>query len=325
MLRIGLLGASKIAVPAIFDVAAQMPDVTVTAVAARDPEAARAYAKQHGIAHVARDYATLIARDDVDLVYNGLPPSAHAPWSIAALQSDKAVLCEKPFCMNAEQAAEMVRVAELCGRPLIEAFHYRFHPVFEQALALLQGGAIGDVQRMQAHFNIGIRDAPGELRYAPELGGGALMDLGCYPLHWTRVVAGCEPEVQRASAKWHVTDVDTAMVASLQFPNGVHADIACDMSRDLPHVVDAALVVFGSSGELRLENPLAPHNGYSLTLRRGVDVQDIAVAGDRRSTYWCQLQHVKAVLDGTQRQYTGGADAINTMRAIDAIYAQARD
>ena len=145
--RIGLLGASKIARGAVIAPAANNPDFEIVAVGARDAARARAYADEHGIAHVTGSYAELVARDDVDVVYNALPPAGHAEWTIAALEAGKTVLCEKPFAMNAGEARSMTEAAARTGHLLIEAFHYRFHNVIRRAEALLKSGALGRITR----------------------------------------------------------------------------------------------------------------------------------------------------------------------------------
>src|SRR6185503_17027060 len=119
-IRIGILGAAKIAPGAVIKPAKENPEFEVVAVGARDPSRARSYADEHGIAHIATGYAELVKRDDVDLVYNALPPSAHAEWSIAALEAGKPVLCEKPFTRNAREARLLVGTAERTGKVLIE-------------------------------------------------------------------------------------------------------------------------------------------------------------------------------------------------------------
>jgi len=173
MLRIGLLGASRIAPGAVIKPAAERDDVTITAVAARDPARAAEYAGTHGIAAIAEDYAALIARDDVDMVYNGLPPSGHLEWTLRALDAGKAVLCEKPFAMNADEARTMVDAAAKAGLPLIEAFHYRYHTVMRQAVDMVRSGALGTLHRGYAMFDAPIRKTPDELRWRRDLGGGA--------------------------------------------------------------------------------------------------------------------------------------------------------
>jgi len=179
--RIGLLGASKIAQTAILAPLRGDARFVVTAVAARDPTRACAYANDHGIASAAESYESLIARDDVDIVYNGLPPAGHAQWSIAALKAGKAVLCEKPFARNAGEAEAMVDAARATGPPLLEAFHYRFHAVMRRAEDLVRHGALGALSGGAGEFNISVPRTPGELRWSRDLGGGAMMDLGCYP------------------------------------------------------------------------------------------------------------------------------------------------
>ena len=183
-MRIGLLGASRIAPTAIVTPAGDVAGAQVHAVAARDRAKAEAFAATHGIPHVFDDYAALIASPDIDLVYNGLPINLHAAWSIRALEAGKHVLCEKPFAMNAAEARAMQAAAERSGARLIEAFHYRYHPGFAQMLAWIDAGRIGAVQSMTATFNVPIADDLGEIRRLPETGGGAMMDLGCYPLSW---------------------------------------------------------------------------------------------------------------------------------------------
>ncbi|MDH3336612.1 MAG: Gfo/Idh/MocA family oxidoreductase [Gammaproteobacteria bacterium] len=321
VIRIGLLGASKIAVPAIIKPAAEMDGVDVSAVAARDAERAAAYAAEHGIAHVVADYAALVASDDVDLVYNGLPPSQHMEWSIAAMANGKDVLCEKPFALNAEQAKRMIAKAAEYGRTLIEAFHYRFHPLFGRVLQIITSGEIGDVQHLSAVFNVRIPYRPGELRHELGLGGGALMDLGCYPVHWVRAVMQSEPTVISASARQERAGVDVAMDAVLEFAGGVKAELSCSMAEDLPSKRRAQLIVAGDKGTLTVINPVSPHGGHELIVESAHGKRSEEIPGE--TTYHHQLRHVLAVLADDAQPLTGGADAVANMAIIDAIYRAA--
>ncbi|MEO1036556.1 MAG: Gfo/Idh/MocA family oxidoreductase [Pseudomonadota bacterium] len=324
MVRIGLLGASRIARGAVIRPSREIAEAQVTCVAARNVDRAKSYATEHGIAAVAESYTALLERHDVDLIYNALPPREHAEWSLLAMQAGKDVLCEKPFAMNAGEARDMVGGAASTGRVLIEAFHYRFHPVFERVLTMIADGAIGRIEHVNAHFNVPIAASPGEIRYNRGLGGGALMDLGCYPLHWVRSVLGTEPQVVDASIRRHESGVDIETKATLAFPGGVPAAIACSMDPALPEDLDAGLSVTGSAGQLTLNNPLAPHNGYLLTLERNGSNSSIEVDGAARTTYWYQLQHVIDVLAGRRPMLTGGTDAIANMAVIDTILASDR-
>lgn len=316
-LRIGLLGASRIAPPAIIAPAAARPDVEVVAVAARDPARARTFAEAHAIPHVAQDYAALIARDDVDLVYVGLPPAGHAPWTLAALAAGKPVLCEKPFARDAAEARTMVEAAAAAGRPLIEAFHYRFHAVIARALEVVRSGALGHLQSARAVFQVPIPKDIDDLRWRADQAGGALMDLGCYPLHILRTLVGEEPRVEAAEGVFD-SGVDAAMRARLAFPGGVRAEIACSMIEAQPM---AGAVLEGAEGRLEIANFVAPQIGCRLTTTIRGQARDLPTDGP--TTYEAQLDHVVAVLEGRAPPITGGADAIANMAAIDAIYQAA--
>ena len=319
MIRIGLLGASRISRGAVIEPAAEIAGVDVTHVAARDPDRAAGFADEHGIPNVLPDYDSLIECDEIDLVYNGLPPAGHAAWSIAALDAGKHVLCEKPFAMNADEAQSMVDAAERTGKLLIEAFHHRYHPAWIRTLDVLQQGEIGTVTGLSGRFNFPIAFEPGEIRYDPALGGGALMDLGCYPVHWARSVMGTEPEVVSASAIRHASGVDVAMQAELRFRGNVTAAIECSMSEDLPDELDVELEVVGESGSLIMTNPLVPHAGHKIIVQKGVNAGVQEVPG--KSTYYHQLASAARAIMGETQPLTGGADAVNNMRVVDAAYS----
>jgi predicted dehydrogenase len=321
MIRIGLLGASRVSRYAVIEPAATIEGIEVTAIAARNAARAASFAEENRIPRVEADYEALVASDEVDLVYNGLPPSGHARWTIAALEAGKHVLCEKPFAMNAGEAKAMVDVAERTGQVLVEAYHYRFHPLFARVMAVLGSGTIGAVQGIRAHFNVRIRPEHGEIRYDPALGGGAMMDLGCYCVHWARSVMGAEPEVLSAAAVLHETGVDVEMEAVLGFPGGVRARVSSSMSGDLPAGLDAGLIVKGEHGKMSVNNPVAPHMGHELVVETPEGVTREEVAGD--TTYHHQLRHVIDVLHGEAERLTGGNDAIANMRVLDDIYRAA--
>ena len=321
--RIGLLGASKIAPTAVLAPVRDNPDFVVTAVAARDPARAKAYAVEHGIPGVATDYAALISRDDVDVVYNGLPPAGHRAWTIAALEAGKAVLCEKPFARNADETRSMLEAASQEGQLLMEAFHYRFHNVMRSAEAIVRSGDLGTLKSAEAVFQVPIPKTSGELRWIKDLGGGALMDLGCYPLHALRTLIGAEPQIVSAMGVFDEDDavggVDTAIRADLRFPAGVTASISCSMTETTP---SAWLRIEGAKGSLEIINFLAPQMGCRFTTTIGGETVVHPTEGP--TTYAAQLGHLGAVLAGETAPLTGGADALAQMTAIDAIYALAR-
>ncbi|HEY2051968.1 MAG TPA: Gfo/Idh/MocA family oxidoreductase [Caulobacteraceae bacterium] len=316
-IRIGLLGASRIAPPAVIEPARQDGRFVVTAVAARDPDRARAYAQTHGVAVAAADYGELIHRDDVDVVYNGLPPAGHAEWSIAALEAGKAVLCEKPFARDASDARAMVEAATRAGRPLLEAFHNRFHRVMREAESLVRQQRLGRIIRASANFEVPIARTLGELRWSREQGGGALMDLGTYPLHALRTLLGEEPRIISAQARFE-DGVDAELSGRLAFPSGAEAEIACSMIAERPM---ARLEVVGDRGTLEIVNFVAPQRGCRFVVTIDGVADERPTEGP--STYAAQLDHLHEVIHGGSQPLTGGADALAQMQAIDALYEAA--
>lgn len=316
MIRIGLLGASKIAPKSLIPQVKRRSDCTLSAVAGRDIARTRAYAETHGIAEAVESYEALIARPDIDLIYNALPPNRHADLSIAALEAGKHVLCEKPFALNALEARRMVDTATRTGRHLVEGFHYRFHPMFLDILEKIRSGAIGQICAMKAEFSVSIPYAPEELRHRPDLGGGAMMDLGCYPLHWLRTIAGTEPRLVSARIEEGKPGVDLLTKADLEFPGGIPARLRTSMKRG--QRVRAFLAVKGSEGVLRAMNPLHPSMGHWISVQRGSKVNRYTVDG--QTTFDHQLAHVVDVISGRAAPLTGDEDAVANMAMIDAIY-----
>ncbi|MEL7022186.1 MAG: Gfo/Idh/MocA family oxidoreductase [Pseudomonadota bacterium] len=319
-IRIGLLGASRIAPAAIIEPTTGRDDFVVTAIAARSSERAAQFAREHRIETVFANYADLTSAANVDLVYNALPPAGHLEWTLAALAAGKHVLCEKPFAMNANEARVMVAVADDSRGALLEAFHYRFHPLFDRLLKQVRATEFGNIQRFDAHFNVAIPFVEGELRHVFELGGGALMDLGCYPLHWARTVFGFEPRIESAKATEGAPGIDLSMHAVLDF-DGIEARISCDMSETVAPGASAQLCVYGENQTVTVENPIAPHHGHQLIVEAGDRKEAVSVPG--RSTYSHQLDHVAEVIAGEATALTGGADAVANMQAIDRIYTAA--
>jgi predicted dehydrogenase len=321
MIRIGILGAARIAPRGIITPANETLGAEVVAIASRDIERARHFAAQHSIPMAFGSYAELIGREDIDLVYCALPPSAHAQWCTAALAQGKHVLVEKPFASNAQDAAHMVSTARTSGRHLFEGMHYRFHPLFERALTSIRAGAVGRIRHIEAVFNAELPDTPGELRYIEALGGGALMDLGCYCLHWIRTVAGDEPTITSASARCGIPGVDLDIEAAMAFTSGPTATLKCSMQPQDGSLY-RRLRVHGDAGMLEIENPVSPHSGATLSIEApDSPMPQIVSGGD--TTFHYQLRHVLEVLEGRAQPLTGGDDAIGNMRAIDAIYRAA--
>src|SRR6478752_7119006 len=209
-LRIGILGAANIARLFAAGVRASQ-SVSVAAIAARDARRAQVFADEVGIACVHPTYEALLADPTIDAVYNPLPNSLHAQWSIRALDAGKHVLCEKPLATSGGEARAMFDAARRNRRHLAEAYPYRAQPQTLKLRELLQQNAIGRVQLIQASFGFPLADAA-NIRMNPTLAGGALMDAGCYPVSFVRMVAGSRPARVQALAQWSDSGVDRTLV-----------------------------------------------------------------------------------------------------------------
>ncbi len=317
-IRIGVLGAARIAPKAIIEPCTQISGISVTAIAASSQSKAAQFAEQHRVQIAHASYRKLIESDDIDIVYIALPPSAHEKWAIAAMRAGKHVLCEKPFAMNAQQARNMTVVADGENRVLMEAFHYRFHPYFACAIELLDNGAVGRVHSIDASFDVHIPFAENEFRHVTALGGGALMDLGCYPVHWLRTLIGAEPIVESATCKISTSGVDLTTTATFRFPHNVTGRIQCSMDIDAGVAHAAEIEINGDAGRIILSNPIAPHNGNSIWLENSQGISEKSISG--RSTYYYQLLHFLQVVNHRESPIIDTADAVLNMQAIDSIY-----
>jgi predicted dehydrogenase len=316
-LRIGVLGAARIAPMALLRPARRTGVATIVALGARDRTRAEAFARRHGIARAHGGYEAVLADPEVEAVYNPLPNSLHAVWTVRALAAGKHVLCEKPFASDAGEAETMAAAAAAAGRVLMEAFHYRYHALFARMRALATDGTIGDVRHLEASFCIPLL-RPGDIRWRADLAGGALMDTGCYTVHLLRHLAGAEPTVDRAEARW-LRGVDRWLRADLRFPGDRTARLTCGLLSAT--VLRIAARIEGTRGEIRALNPIVPQFFHRLRVRTDGGWRAERVAGE--PTYDAQLRaFVHAVRDGAAYPTTP-ADAVANMRVIDAIYAAA--
>ena len=317
-LRIGLLGAARIAPTALINPAKENDEVVVAAVAARDVSRARAFAAKHDIARVHDSYETLIADRDLDAVYIPLPNGLHGQWTRAALAAGKHVLCEKPFTANAAEAREIAELAANSDRVVMEAFHYRYHPLTLRIEQIIASGELGNLRRVEAAMCFPLPNFS-DIRYNYSLAGGATMDAGCYPVHMVRTFGGATPEVVTAQAKLRDPQIDRAMTAELRFPAGHTGRIRCSMwSSDLLRI--SARVV-GDRGELRVLNPVLPRVFHRLSVR-SADGNRVERFPHRHS-YAYQLDAFAAAVLRGEPVKTTPEDAIENMAVIDAIYRAA--
>ena len=317
-LRIGTLGAAMISPAALTNPAASNDDVVVAAVAARDRTRAEKFAETHAIETVYDTYDQVIEDPSLDIIYNPLPISHHKEYSIKALRAGKHVLCEKSFAMNADEARDMAAVADETGLVLIEAFHYRYHPVFLRALEIVDGGELGKLSRIDAQFIVGTPNKE-NIRMIYETGGGATMDMGCYPISWLRHITRQEPKVVSATADVGDPQIDLRLAVEYELEDGLTASTVGAMNE---RRFAANMTITGENGELFVENPLVPQHGNRIKLTVNGETR-IDEELTRRPTYDFQLEaFVDAVRNGTALP-TDAHDAIKQMEVVDSAYLAA--
>ena len=294
------------------------PEVVVAAVGSRTAARAAEFAQRHRIPRSYGSYQELIQDPGLDAVYNALPNSLHAEWSIRALAAGKHVLCEKPMACNAVEARRMADAASSNGRLLVEAVHYRHHPLALRMTEIVASGELGELRHIEAHFCVPLPRFS-DIRYSYKLGGGATMDLGCYCIHLIRWLAGCEPEVTRARALTAQPQVDRYMEADFQFAAGLTARMTCSLwSRVL---LRTRAIVKGSRGELRVLFPFQPHLFHRLAVTVGGKTRTERFSKER--SYVWQLRAFVAAVRGNAPVINGPAEAVANMQIIDQVYAKA--
>lgn len=316
--RIGILGAARIAPFALISPARSVPEVRVVAVAARDGERAAAFARKHGIEKAYTGYEALLADPEIDAVYNPLPNSLHAQLSIAALHAGKHVLCEKPLTANAEEAVAVAAAAEKAGRVLMEAFHWRYHPMALRMIEILRSRKLGKIKRIETFMCIPL-PMPNDIRYQLKLAGGAGMDVGSYTVSMLRHLSGEEPEVVAAQAWLKSPGVDRRIEAEVRLPSGASGHLTASLwSRTLLRIEAR---VSCERGALIAINPVAPQLWHRLTVC--VDGLRQRESFPKTATYLHQLRAFAAAVQTGQPVATGPQDAVANMRVIDAMYRAA--
>ncbi|MGQ9598910.1 MAG: Gfo/Idh/MocA family protein [Anaerolineae bacterium] len=319
-LRWGVLSTANIGRAAVIPALQRSRNGVVLAVASRDKEKARVFAEQQRIPRAYGSYEALLADEEIDAVYIPLPNSLHREWTIKAAEAGKHILCEKPLALTAAECAEMDTAARQNGVRLMEAFMYRFHPQTEKVLELVQAGAIGEPRLIYAVFTFRLTNRA-NIRLRPELGGGSLMDVGCYCINISRTIAQAEPIEVQAYANWGETGVDEEMAGTLRFANGLLAQFSCGLTLERREIYQVA----GPDGHLEVAQAFLPglndtavveHHG-----RQGSKAHPIAGVDE----YQLMVEHfADCVLHDRPVRYPPGEAAAN-MRVIEALYRSARN
>lgn len=270
-MRWGVVGPGRISRAFLTGLAGSGSERAV-AVGSRDLGRAEAVAREFGVGRAYGSYEELLGDDAVEAVYIGTPNAAHAPWAIAAAAAGKHVLCEKPLGVSVAEAEAMFGAAREHGVWLMEAFMYRFHPRTLRLAELVAAGDIGAPVLVRASFGFAVADA-GNVRLSAELAGGALMDVGCYPVNAARMLAGPAAGVS-ARARWQ--DVDVALAGVLDHAGGALSAISCSLVSGRHNV----LQVVGGTGVIDVPQAFTPPKDQpsSLLVTRGTETEELTFA-----------------------------------------------
>jgi xylose dehydrogenase (NAD/NADP) len=288
--------------------------VDLVAVASRTQERADAYAAEWEIPRAHGSYEALLADPEIEAVYISLPNTLHVEWSIKALEAGKHVLCEKPLTRHPEEAEAAFDVAERTGRLLTEAFMYRHNPQTARATHLVAEGAIGELRLVRSIFSYGLYDEE-NIRLQAEVEGGALMDVGCYNVSWSRLLAG-EPERVSGEAWYGQSGTDWVFNGTMRFPGDVIAYFDCGTALTERDEVE----IVGSEGSLFLDDPyhcVVP----VIEIRRGGEIERIELAYE--SSYRLELENLSDAIRGEAAPLLGREDALGQARALEALHRSA--
>ncbi|MFP6692783.1 MAG: Gfo/Idh/MocA family oxidoreductase [Pirellulales bacterium] len=312
-LRWGILGTGMIA----RKFAGQLSEChrgELAGIGSRSVESASGFAAEFG-GSPHGSYDALLGDASIDAVYVSLPNSLHHQWTIRALAAGKHVLCEKPLASNAAEAAEMFAVAERSGRLLVEAFMYRTQPAVQRAIGLVREGAIGELRLIRTNFTFCREASPADARYQPAMGGGALMDVGCYCINLSRAIADSEPTAVAGDVHLHEFGVDDYAVGTLNFGGEVLAAFTCGMTVHS----DWRSVIGGSEGSLTIENPWL--GGQRIALTRGGKTEVIEAPASM-GLYALEADRFAATACDGEPPVIAREDSMGNMRVLDELRRQ---
>jgi predicted dehydrogenase len=321
----GVLGNANIARACVIPAIQKSRNGVVHALATRSPANARAVALENHILHVYDGYDSLLADPEIQVVYIPLPNHLHHAWTLRALKAGKHVLCEKPLACNAGEAEEMAAEARDAGLLLMEAFMYRFHPRTQRIKEMVSQGTIGTPCLLRSAFCYHIGEdllASGECaRLRPEMGGGALLDVGCYSVSLTRWLLGAEPIQLQGQAVFQC-GVDVHFVGSLRFPDGILASLEASFISALQQTY----AIVGSEGAIELpHDAFIPWEKDAVFTLRGKDQE---VGEEHLMTgvdeYQLMVEHFTDAVSGKTPLVFSPEESIRNMRVLDALAEAAK-
>ena len=300
--RWGIIGTANIA-RAVFLPGLRQAGGDAAAVAGREAGRAGQFARDNGIGRGVAGYQALIEDPDIDALYIPLPNSLHAEWTIRALEAGKPVLCEKPLCGTLPDTERVLTSARQTGTLLWEAFAFPFHAQLAQLRRLIADGAIGDLMEIKSNFHFSVT-RPDNIRLSRELEGGALLDVGCYPVRLAAELFGVAHESAWAAASRGGQGVDVDTWGVLGYPAGRRLLLSCGFGRSY----DAFTTLEGTAGQIHVTNPFHPGPGDSYVVKAGRDEPRRYPAAPEELSFTALTRHIHGVLRGEEEPRLLAAD-----------------
>lgn len=321
MIRWGILSTANIGVKRFIPGASKSRNGLVQAIASRELSRAEEVARQLEIPTAYGSYEELLADPEVDAIYNPLPNNLHAEWTIKAAEAGKPVLCEKPLALNVAEAEGMIEACRRLGVPLMEAFMYRLHPQHHLVRSLIDQGLIGEILLVRSSFTFMLEPFPEHnVRLRPDLGGGALMDVGCYAVNAARMLFGSEP--LGGSALWDFREefgVEVSLAGVLDFGSGRFASFDCGFRAP----GRGSYTVVGSRGQIEVPDAFVPQP-EEVVVRVSVPAgtEEHRVPGVDQ--YQLEAEEFADALLSGRPPAIAADDALGTLRVIEALHRSAR-
>ncbi|HEY9122156.1 MAG TPA: Gfo/Idh/MocA family oxidoreductase [Brevefilum sp.] len=317
-LRWGILSTANIGRKAMIPALKKTPMAQVLAVASRDGRKAKVFAEELGIPRSFGSYQALLEDAEIDAVYIPLPNHLHKEWTIRAAEAGKHILCEKPLALNVAECETMITAANENGVVLMESFMYRYHPRIFAAAEMVRSGKIGSLKTIETGFTFFMHDRD-DIRMKPEMGGGALMDVGCYCINISRLMAGRKPVAVQAQAVWAPSGVDDQLVGVLDFGEGLYAHFDCAFNQSSRQ----HCILAGTDGYLSLPETFNPGEKRSVIQEvkggKTVQVHDFEGVDE----YVLIAERFMHTIQGEKPNYPI-EDSIINMQVIEALLNSAR-
>lgn len=317
----GVLSTAKIGAEKVIPAMQASTLCRIDAIASRDLATAQRLAVRHGIARAYGSYEALLADPAIEAIYNPLPNHLHVPWTIRAMEAGKHVLCEKPIALTAAEAEQLLTVRARTGRVVAEAFMVRHNPQWHRAREIARSGTIGEVRAIQTFFSYSLRD-PANVRNQAEIGGGGLMDIGCYAIATARYIFGAEPvRVAALIDRDPEMRIDRLTSALIEFPGARHLTFTCSTQLSLHQRV----MIVGTTGRVEILVPFNAPNDHpnrividdgSDLLGGGARIEEFPVADQ----YALQGDAFVRAVRGEEKLEFPAEDAVANMRVIDAAF-----